>query len=226
MNKSNLKYLLLLFASIIFQSCINIDQQTVINEDGSGTIFLHYSTRSSNLSMGDEIGGFSFSEEQIRKNYTSLNSDVTELKTEVTEADSTTHVRLKISFKDFNKLPEAKGFSNSRTEWKKGDDKYIFSYTLVKDTVSADKLASGEYKLIYRFTFPDEVIVSNGVIDGNSVSWEKSLSQLKEDINMTAEIKNETGVCGLFGIELPGILLLGLMYSGLRFRRHRLRFGS
>ena len=226
MNKSNLKYLLILFTSVIFQSCINIDQQTMINKDGSGTISLHYWTRSSNLSMGDELGGFSFSEEQIRKNYTSINSDVTELKTELTEADSTTHVRLKISFKDFNKLPEAKGFSNSKTEWKKGDGKYIFSYTLGKDTVTADKLASGEYKLIYGFTFPDEVIVANGVIDGKSVTWEKSLSQLKEDISLTAEIKNETGVCGLFGIELPGILLLGLMYSGFRLRKRRLRSGS
>ncbi len=225
MNKSNLKYLLFIFATLFLQSCINLEQQTTINKNGSGTISLHYWTRSSNLSMGDELGGFSFSEEQIRKNYTSINSDVTELKTEVIESDSTSHVRLKISFKDFNKLPEAKGFSNTKTEWKKDDGKYIFNYTQGKDTVSADKLASGEYKLIYGFNFPDEVIISNGVIDGNSVRWEKSLSQLKDDIVMTAEIKNERGACGLFGLELPGILLLGLMYSGFGLRRHRLRSG-
>lgn len=210
MKKLYSKILILLLVSIIFSSCVNIDQQTTINKDGSGSIALHYWTHTSNLSMGNELGGFSFEEAQVRKKFTSLNSDVTEIKIDNDESDSSSHVRVKITFKDFNNLNEAEGFSKSKSIWKKEKDKIIFNYTLMKDTVSSDKMASEEYKLIYGFSFPDQVLTTNGNVEGNLVTWDKSLSDLNEDIVMSAEINDESGVCGLFGIELPFILLIGL----------------
>jgi len=205
-----LKFSFVLIIAVSFSSCVSIDQQTKINKDASGNISLHYWTATSNLSMGDELGGFSFEEAQVRKKFTSLNSDVTEVKIDNVESDSTSHVRVKITFKDFNKLNEAEGFFKTKTIWKKEKDKIIFNYTLIKDTVSSDKMASDEYKLFYGFSFPDQVLTTNGNVEGNLVTWDKSLSDLNEDIVMSAEINDETGVCGLFGIELPFILLIGL----------------
>ncbi|MBS1518887.1 MAG: hypothetical protein JSS91_12425 [Bacteroidetes bacterium] len=204
-----------LFAFTIY-SCVNIEQQTVINEDGSGSIDLHYWTKTANLSMGDELGGFSFTEDKIRKNFTSLNSDVGEVKIEESKSDSLTHVRLKIVFRDFNKLPEAQGFSKTKTLWKKEKDKIIFRYTLLKDTVSSDKLASAEYKLFYTFTFPDEILETNGTKEVNTVTWNKTLADLKNDIDMTAEIKNNSGICGIFGIELPILFLFSVIISKIK----------
>ena len=116
--------------AFMLSSCVNIDQQTTINKDGSGNIVLHYWTATSNLSMGDELGGFSFTEDQIKKKFTSLNSDITELKIETKESDSTTHVKVKISFNDLNKLNEAEGFSKVNTVWKKTSDGFVFNYIL------------------------------------------------------------------------------------------------
>ena len=147
MKKLYSKILILLLVSIIFSSCVNIDQQTTINKDGSGSIALHYWTHTSNLSMGNELGGFSFEEAQVRKKFTSLNSDVTEIKIDNDESDSSSHVRVKITFKDFNNLNEAEGFSKVSTVWKKTSDGFIFNYILKKDSVGSEKLASDEYKL-------------------------------------------------------------------------------
>lgn len=210
MKKLFVKLSFIIIIAVTFSSCVNIDQQTTINKDGSGSIALHYWTHTSNLSMGNELGGFSFEEAQVKKKFTSLNSDVTEVKIDNDESDSSSHVRVKITFKDFNKLNEAEGFSKTKSIWKKEKDKIIFNYTLMKDTVSSDKMASDEYKLIYGFSFPDQVLTTNGDVEGNLVTWDKSLSDLNEDIVMSAEINDESGVCGLFGIELPLVLLFGM----------------
>ena len=131
MKKLFLKLSFVIFAAVLFSSCVNIDQQTKINKDGSGSISLHYWTATSNLSMGDELGGFSFTEDQIKKKFTSLNSDLTEIKIEKIDSDSTTHVRAKISFKDLNKLNEAEGFSKVKAVWEKTSDGFIFNYIFI-----------------------------------------------------------------------------------------------
>ena len=73
-------------------------------------------------------------------------------------------------------------------------------------------MGSSDYKLTYTFEFPGEVLQTNGRKDGKSVVWEKTLADLKKDVDMTATVKDEGGKkCGLFGIEMPLIFALGMM---------------
>lgn len=210
-----------LFISMIFliNGCINVDQTVKINADGSGKINLHYWTKSSNLSLGDEIGGFSFKEEDIKKKFTSSNSDVKNLRIERKESDTTENVFLEIDFKDFNRLAAANGFAGVKSVWQKGDKGWEFIYAVSKDSVDTFNPEMKNYFLNYKFEFPGEVIASNGIKDVNSVTWKKPVSELNTDFEMTASIKSKQGICGLFGYEFIILVSAFLIYNKNFFRR-------
>jgi hypothetical protein len=199
---------------------VNVDQKTTLKEDGSGTIKLHYWTSMKNLSMGDELGGFSFTESGVKTNYTAPGVEPSDIKISENTEDSTKHVNLDIGFKDINKLSDAKGFAKNRASWAKGKDGMDFKYTLLKDTANAGGMGMEEFKLNYEFTFPAEVIATNGTKDGMKVTWNKTVADLKDDVNMTATIKGGgEKKCGLFGLELPIVIGLGLI--GYTIRRKK-----
>lgn len=200
---------------VFVNGCVNVDQKTTLKSDGSGSIKLHYWTSMKNLSMGDEIGGFSFSESGVKGNYTATGIEPSDIKISENTEDSTKHVNLNVSFKDFNKLSDAKGFAKTKQSWAKGKDGMDFKYTLLKDTANAGGMGMEEFKLNYEFSMPGEVIVTNATSkDGTNLKWSKTVADLKDDVNMTATVKDEGGKkCGLFGMELPIIVGLGLMLT-------------
>jgi len=211
MSNNPKSFLIFYISFLIFISgCINLQQTTKIHDDGSGTISLHYWTKSSNLSMGDELGGLSFTEDKVKQNFTSPNTTVKSVNIENKDDDSTTHVQLDIDFNDFNRLAEAPGFSKTRTGWNKGNNMMEFSYVIEKDSINVTGL--NDNILEYKFEFPNEVISTNGINDGNTVTWRKPLSDLKENLEMTATVKSKGKVCGIFGygflIVMSGLFLL------------------
>lgn len=210
--KKNMQYILFFLFLTLFDSCINLEQITKIKEDGSGTIKLHYWTKSTNLSMGEEIGGFSFTQDKATKNFTSANTEVTNITIDNFDYDSSTHVQLNISFNDLNKISNAGGFTNIKALWVRNNDKIDFKYLIKKDTSAANSPDADKYNLEYKFEFPDEVISSDGTVKGNSVIWNKTVGDLKNDIEMNACIKAKSKICGIFGIELPVILFFGLTF--------------
>lgn len=212
--------LLLVFAFGVFLAgCVNLDQKTTLNSDGSGSMKIKYWTKSSNVS-GEELAGFGFTDAKVKANYTSSSTEPSNIKIEKnTTNDSLITVTLDLKFKDLNKLSDAKAFAKIKSSWQKGKDGMDFKYTLLQDTSNAKQMGMSDYKLVYEFEFPGEVTATNGKKDGKKVSWNKTVADLKEDIDMTATVK-EGKKCGLFGLELPIVILFGmtLMY-GIRKRK-------
>ena len=124
-----------------------------------------------------------------------------------------------MTFKDLNNLSSAKGFEKIKASWKEGDDGMDFTYTLLQDTSSAKNMGASDTKLDYEFEFEDEVVTTNGRKDGNKVVWDKTLADLKEDIEMTATVKGAKKGCGLFGIELPLVVFAGIIFLVNRKRK-------
>ncbi len=215
-----MKKILITFSSVLFVfllgvflfGCVDFEMQTELNKDGSGTMKIHYWTKKSNLTMGTSVGDFSFDENQVKSNYSSGNTEVTELKIEDNDADSTKHVKLTVKFKDFNKISDAKGFAKTKPYWGEGKDDMEFKFIVNKQEQSSGLTSSNVLK--YEFEFPAEVVSTNGVKDGKKVTWDKTLADLKEDLVMTANIKKEKK-CGLFGFELPIVVLFGLSLLAL-----------
>src|SRR5690606_10795836 len=211
------KYYPILFILItsVFSSCINMDQKTVLNPDGSGTMQIHYWTHNSNITA-EEVVGFGFTDYMVKKNYTSENSEPTDIVLSGDDADTSTHVRLNLKFRDIERLPAAKSFSKIRAVWDldEKDGTYLFTYTLLQDSINALSPGMNEFKLVHEFTLPGEIIETNGHQNGNTVRWENSIADLVNPVFLVARvnISDTTSITatswGLFGIELP--LLMGI----------------
>jgi len=202
--------------AIYLTGCVNYEQKTKLESDGSGTMKIHYWTKASNISSG-EVQGFGFTEEKVKANYGSGNTEISNIKIEekVVEGDTAKnkHVTFDLKFKDLNKLSEVKGFKKTKSSWKEGKEGMDFEFVLLSDTSSAKTMGASDYKLNYEFEFPTEVITTNGNKSGTSkVEWFKNVGDLKEDIKMTATVKSDKKKCGLFGFELPIIIVVGLSF--------------
>jgi hypothetical protein len=216
--KSLLSVSVLFMIAVFISGCVNIDQKTKLNADGSGTMSVKYWTKSSNVS-GDELSGFGFTEAKVKSNYTSSNSEPSDIKIEKNATtDSMSVVTLNVKFKDINKLSDASAFKKIKASFADGKEGKDFKYVLLQDTSSAKNMGMSDYKLTYEFDFPGEVLATNGTKDGQKVKWEKTVADLKEDITMSATVK-ASKKCGLFGMELPIIFLLGMGFIYLRRRK-------
>lgn len=215
-----LSFVLACFA-IFLSGCVNVEQKTILKSDGSGSMTVHYWTKMSNVTSSTEVGSFSFAKDKAKSNYTSSNSEVTNVDVKDNLTDSTKHVTLELKFKNINDLPSAKGFEKIKVLWKEGKEGMDFSYTLPKDTSNSKNMGASDTKLTYTFELPSEVLSTNGRKDGQTVIWEKSLADLSKDIEMTATVKSKSGKCGLFGIELPLIIFVGLAVMSYGRRRRK-----
>lgn len=209
-----------LFLGVFLTGCVNYEQKAELNKDGSGEMEIHYWTGMSNVKSSTKVGDFNFKEDDVKADYTSSNTEVKDVKIDEDLKDSTKHVKVKLSFKDINKLTDAKGFKKIKVSWTEGDDGMDFKYVVAKDTSAAKNMGASDNKLNYEFKFPAEVLKTNGTKDGETVKWDNTLADLKADIEMTATIKSGKK-CGLFGLELPLVLGLGLtiFITSRRFRK-------
>jgi hypothetical protein len=205
--------------SVYLAGCVNYDQKTALKDDGSGSMKVHYWSSMKNFSMGTTLGKFDFDEAKAKEKYKSANSDVTSIKVEEKLDDSTKHVHLELTFKDINKLADAKGFEGVKASWKEVTDGKELKYTLLADTSAAKQMSASDYKVTYEFTMPSEIISTNGTKEGETVKYSYTLSDLGKDIEMTTVVKKSGGkLCGIIGIAMS-TLLIGLAYYSQRRRK-------
>ncbi len=202
--------------SIYLVGCVNYDQKTTLKEDGSGSMKIHYWSSMKNFSMGTTLGKFEFDEAKAKDKYKSSNTDVTSIKVEEKLDDSTKHVNIDLTFKDINKLSDAKGFESAKVTWKEHKDGMELKYTLLQDTSAAKQMSASDYKVTYEFTMPSEIVSTNGTKDGQTVKYSYTLADLGKDIEMTTVVKKAGGkLCGLIGM-LMGTMLIGFAYYSQR----------
>ncbi len=217
-NKYFIYFLFFVSLILLLSGCVELEQKTKLNEDGSGTMNIHYWTKTSNI-IGEELAGFGFTEDKVNVNYTSSNTEISDVKIEKNPEDSTTHVTLNLKFYNINKITDAKAFSKVKATWEKHKEGMLFQYILIKDTSNANKFGMSDYKLLFEFEFPNDIVRTNGRMEDNTAYWEFTIADLKEDVEMTAIVKEGGKGCGLFGAELPVILLTGLFLMSIFKKR-------
>ncbi len=205
--------------SLYLVGCVNYDQKTTLKDDGSGSMKVHYWSSMKNFSMGTTLGKFEFDEAKAKDKYKSGNSDVTSIKLEEKLDDSTKHVYVELTFKDINKLADAKGFEGVKASWKDVTDGKELKYTLLADTSAAKQMSASDYKVTYEFEMPSEIISTNGTKDGQKVKYSYTLGDLGKDIDMTTVVKKSGGkMCGIIGMGLA-TMLIGFAYYSQRKRK-------
>jgi hypothetical protein len=189
--KSLLSISVLFVTAVFISGCINVIQKVKLNEDGSGTINIRYWTKSSDI-IGDGLSGFGFSDERVKSNYTSSNSEPSDIRIEKNAtADSLSVVTLNLMFKDINKLSQASAFKNIKADIVDGNEGKEFKYVLLRDTANSKGLEMNKYILYHEFEFPGEVIYTNGKANAseNKTFWKNTIADLINDIEMTATFK-------------------------------------
>jgi hypothetical protein len=205
--------------SLYLAGCVNYDQKTTLKEDGSGSMKVHYWSSMKNFSMGTTLGKFEFDEPKAKDKYKSGNSDVTSIKVEEKLDDSTKHVYIELTYKDINKLADAKGFEGVKVSWKDVTDGKELKYTLLADTSAAKQMSASDYKVTYEFEMPSEIISTNGTKEGQTVKYSYTLSDLGKDIDMTTVVKKSGGkMCGFIGMAMS-TLLIGFAFFAQRRRK-------
>jgi len=208
----SLKFILLAFvlSFLLFSGAINIYQPSTLNSDGSGSFKLSYFTSDSNLVNTKVLGNYAFTEAEARANFTSANTNVKSVQIYNDSVKTVTHVVLEIDFKDINKISEAKGFLGIKASWTKKDSGMDFQWVIGKSELNNNVIGN----LIYIFKFDGEILSSNGAIEGDTVTWfmTPTTADYTNDITLTAVVETKkNSSCGPFGIELPLVLLCGMV---------------
>ena len=181
--------LLVIVLGLILSGCVNLDQKTTLNSNGSGSMNIKYWTKTTNI-LGDEIGNFGFSENKVKNNFSSSVTSSSNINIEKdATTDSLTIVNLNVKFSDINKISQANAFSNVVTSWEKNGEEYVFKYTILQDTANAKQFGMSDYTLHYEFEFPGEVLSANGKKSGNKAAWDFTVADLVKNVDFIATVK-------------------------------------
>jgi hypothetical protein len=226
--------IIFLFTALQFSNANSIYQTMTLNDDGSGTIKLNYSSTGSVLKANNFIlGNLPFSEELVKNFFASPNSTVKNAKLNFDKNSDKYSMTVEIDFKDINVLNKLAGFKNVKASWKSSGSGMDFTYTLIPTPAMTKFFESQSYIV----TFQSPVKSSNGVTKEKTVTWgnrNQKNSDFTNDVNLTAVIDAEgssssnntssTGEkkessCGLFGLELPLIMLGGYIFTSKMKKR-------
>ncbi|MGB9665275.1 MAG: hypothetical protein ACPL25_10230 [Ignavibacteria bacterium] len=185
-----LKTIIPILTALIFSSCINLEIETFVGADGSGSSIIHYWTKLDILYQDtSSTNKYSFKEDVIRKNFENNNVEIKTIKVWERSFDTTYHAEIKIIFDDINELNKCNFFK---------DCQIIFKDGAVGQKVFIHKIKGGDlhlvdgdnYTLKYIYHFPGKIITDNADEHrNNSLIWKFTLNQLKDEKTLTATVK-------------------------------------
>lgn len=194
-----------------FTGCLNIEQETFIGSDGSGSSIIHYWTDIEAMYRDTSATNkFSFFESTIRKNFEDENIEIKSIRIWEKKEDSTYHAEIKIVFDDINKLNRCKFFKDEIIEFIDGATGQKIFKQLVKK-FDFPKNNQQKYYIKYVYHLPGSIITDNAHEKrNNTLTWKFSLDQLDNDKTLTATIKIPTG--SKFSDYLISILIIFLVF--------------
>lgn len=208
----------LILLPLLIAGCINYEQNTTLNEDGSGSMEIHYWISESVLSWFNS-GALTFHEDSIRAQYASDGITVEDVRVESRESDSTRHVHVSLQFDDITKLSRSQGFKDMEMKWMREGDVYRFVQTLPATSTSEDGMLD-EFTFTYRYDFPGDIRESNAdSSDGSNAVWVFKLSELDSARKMEAVIVASSGsnVWWIVGI-IAVVVLAAFVFMRMRKR--------
>ncbi|MDH7514408.1 MAG: hypothetical protein QHI48_00840 [Bacteroidota bacterium] len=208
-----------------FSGCLNYEQRTILKKDGSGEMEIHYWTKEDNIQFMSN-GEFAFQEQDVKNRYTSSGVHIDDIRVETESADSTRHVRVKLSFDNINDLSAVPAFKNTSFSFKKEKGNLVFKQTL-KGNTNAGGMGMEAYTFRYIYVMPGEIISSNATrTEDRTLTWEYKLSEMSKDLVLTATVKPASAsttiiiVVAVAAILVVGGVLLFVLRRGKKTSRY------
>ena len=211
---------LLLLAVLVLPGCLNYEQHTRLEEDGSGTAEIHYWI-GENVFMFMKNVKLPFNEDSIRQQYSADGVTVLDARTGSEDSDSTRHVWISLAFDDIRELSDCDGFKDVGFRWQSEGDVFRFEQSMPASGTSSEEVLR-QFTFTYTYEFPGVVRESNAdTVDGNRAVWVFPLSEMGNGVTLTATVEASSGanIYWVLGIILA-VLLLALLFRALRKRKN------
>ena len=192
MEKKFTKYLFLflycMLPFLIFSGCVDFEQNTIFNKDGSGSMHIHYWSKEANVKSTEKLLDYGFNEKIATKNLSSINSKVSKITIEYKPEDSTRHVWAELNFEKIANIRFARSFKDIKAEWNEESDSYEFIYNITEVDYE-NKYEKESYIANYSFEMPGKVISSNATrVEGKTCYWDLKLSDINNGYVLTAKV--------------------------------------
>ena len=210
--------------TILFSGCINLEIETFIGGDGSGSAIIHYWTNLEILyNDTSSSNNFSFNKDVIRKNFGADNIEIKSIKVWENKSDSTFHTEVKIVFDDITKLNECIFFKDYQIRFFDGaQGQKIFEQRIRNFNLNFP--GQNEYYVKYIYHFPGTIITDNATEKrNNTLIWKFSLDQLRDEktLSVTFKVPISSGLSYVITISILILIALWLILI-LRKRKKRL----
>ena len=167
---------------IVVSSCLNYEQVTTINTDNTGRMYVHYWIKinfNADSILINKIG--LFNKNVIKKEFTSKYSKIKKIEIYKDYADSTIHVKINLTFNNFDSLNQAPAFRGAQLSIKDGPGgTKIFSQYI--PPISAGFGLDSNINIIkYIYYLPGEIQSDNAnSLSRNRLTWVFTPKELKK----------------------------------------------
>lgn len=219
LTRAGFPYFVVAVLVFILAGCINYEQKTQLNMDGSGTAQIHYWAEEDVVNFLSD-GPLVFDETKAKERFSGEGITVQSVTSEMNEEDSTRHVHVELAFDNIAELAKTKAFEDVDITWEPSGDLMKFTQ-VIKSGESGGSMGMDEFTLTYTYQMPGEVVSSNATDqDGQQLSWKFKLSDLGgSGVTMSATVKKGS----IFAeytvtivVVLGVILLLVILFLALR----------
>lgn len=220
-------------------SAVEFNQFITLKDDGAGSLKLVYSEKEALLTGKTQIGNLPFDKAKMNEFFSTEGVQVGDVLVDKNQKDaSMTQYSVSVNFDNVTKLNNLKGLAGIKYGLAKTDSGNVFTINIALDFFNNNSINQA-YSVLY---IKGEFKSANGAIKDKSVAWFRSKDKLEGKpvslyatlrvINTPNKNNPNTNVpggnqdsdkgksCGLFGIELPFVILLGTLF--IRRRRNNL----
>ncbi len=233
-NKSFIQFsisLIFLFTPV-FLGAMNVNETINLKKDGSGILTFSYLEKEATVKGKNfMIGNLPFTKEKLADYFKAPNSYIQLSTVEKSQKDNTmTQVTVVISFTDISKLGDAKGLAHTNFSYTQTDSGAVLKNTINPDFVKTNMVD----QIYYVLKSEGDIKSSNGKVTDKSAEFFRGKDYLNgTEINFVATVESDGKTtsnktvageekgksCGLFGLELPFLMLGGLVFSFNRKRK-------
>ncbi len=175
-------------ALVVIAGCINYEQTTKLNLDGSGTAEIHYWAEENSVSFLSS-GPLYFDEAKIKEQYKGTGITAKDIKMEMKEADSTRHVNVTVEFKNIQELSKTEAFKGIAITWAESEGNMKFEQKM-EPRENSSSMGMDQYTITYVYDMPGEVVSSNATkVEGSKLTWTYKLSDLSKEVILSASVK-------------------------------------
>jgi len=176
----NIVQIILILLLIIFNGCLNYNQEVVLYPDGSGKMKIDYWMKFVNEESEKVVENLGiFNPDSIKSGFQSKHSQVENVTVFRDTTDSTTHAIIELSFNHIDSLNQTKVFAEYNFSFQEKTGGQIIFSQFIPPIATGFGIDASNYRVTYKYSIPGEIISHNAnLVSGKTLTWQYNLSEI------------------------------------------------